>query len=40
MAEDGQGGLAVLLLLFTDQMAAIFGEVGYTNPFIITTGGA
>ncbi len=28
-------GLAVLVFLFTDQIVAIFGEIGYTNPLYI-----
>ena len=28
-------GIAVLVILFTDQVAAIFGEIGLTNPLII-----
>jgi hypothetical protein len=28
-------GIAALLILFTDQIAAIFGEIGLTNPLVI-----
>src|SRR3990172_8340924 len=28
-------GIAALLILFADQMTAIFGEIGLTNPLVI-----